>query len=61
MISKPHSYRRRKIKSDNIKSRGRAENMTFAKEISEKFMQHTTSVKIEECSKMIALIQNKLR
>ena len=35
--------------------------MTFAKEISEKFMQHTTSVKIEECSKMIALIQNKLR
>ena len=36
-------------------------NMAFAKEISEKFMQHTTSVKIEECSKMIAVIQNKLR
>lgn len=36
-------------------------NMAFAKELSEKFMQHTTSVKIEECSKMIALIQNKIR
>ena len=36
-------------------------DMIFAKEISEKFMQHTTSVKIEECSKMIAVIQNKIR
>jgi len=35
--------------------------MAYAKEISEKFMQYTTSIKIEECSKMIALIQKKLR
>ncbi|MBO4749357.1 MAG: hypothetical protein J5546_03495 [Lachnospiraceae bacterium] len=35
--------------------------LSFAMEISKKFMQHTTSVKIEECSKMIAVIQNKLR
>ena len=35
--------------------------MIFAKEISEMFMQRTTSVKIEECSKMIAVIQRKLR
>ena len=35
--------------------------MAYAKEISEKFMQYTTSIKIEECSKMIALMQKKLR
>ena len=36
-------------------------SMPYAKEISETFMLRTTSVKIEECSKMIAVIQNKLR
>lgn len=36
-------------------------NMLFAKEISEAFMLHTTSVKMEECSKMIAVIQRKIR
>ena len=35
--------------------------LSFAMEISKKFNQHTTSVKIEECSKMIAVIQNKMR
>jgi hypothetical protein len=35
--------------------------MPFAREISEKFALRTTSVKIEECSKMIAVTQNKLR
>jgi hypothetical protein len=36
-------------------------SLPYAKEISEMFMLRTTSVKIEECSKMIAVIQNKLR
>lgn len=36
-------------------------SLPFAKEISETFMLHTNSVKIEECSKMIAVIRNKLR
>ena len=36
-------------------------SLPYAKEISETFMLRTTSVKIEECSKMIAAIQNRLR
>ena len=36
-------------------------SLPYAKEISETFMLRTTSVKIEECSKMIAVIQNRLR